>query len=271
MSRRNELRVQLSLSRVDIRIASAPACPVLLVSGGRPAVGWAQCSSRSADGKLGPQFGAVRCHIWGETTCLLLGSGPLGTGKLQGCPLWPSGGHGTLAWPAWEGGRSSNASRSTTAFRCTPQHCTAPVGESNLRQREERCPELHNSNLDPRTQPKMPTEKELQISPIVQESVVHNTKVSDACALAPSSVCRQLTKPIHPGPRQPPVSDSLPLRCRGRHTRPRVVRRVPLLHRLHPADGSPLLRHPRRPGLPLRREACLRHESLLPRAAGAMD
>lgn len=87
----------------------------------------------------------------------------------------------------------------------------------------------------------------------------------------PLSICRQLTKPIHPGPCQPPVSDSLSLRCRGRYTRPRVLRRLPLLHRLHPADGRPLLRHPRRPGLPVRREACLRHESLFPRAAGAMD
>lgn len=87
--------------------------------------------------------------------------------------------------------RSSSASRSTTAFRA--RRSTAPVGEqpptTRDETREERCPELHHSNLDPQTQPKMPSEKELQISPIVQESVVHNTKVRDttpALALAPS-------------------------------------------------------------------------------------
>lgn len=197
------------------------------------------------------------------------GPGHIETGELQGFPLWPSGGHGALAW---EGGKQPQRFQIDDSIPSPRQHCPKLV--SNLRQRgEEGCPELHHRNLDPRKQPSMPSEKELQISPIVQESVVHNTKVRHSLAQPwpRRRPCRQLTKPIRPGPRQPPVSDSLPLWCRGRHTRPRVLCRLPLLHRLHPADRPPLLRNPRRPGLPVRGEASLRHQPLFPRAARAMD
>lgn len=39
-------------------------------------------------------------------------------------------------------------------------------------------PSHHGPGPCQASQPKMPTEKELQISPIVTESVMHNTKVS---------------------------------------------------------------------------------------------
>lgn len=106
MSRRNELRVQLSLSRVGIRIASAPGRSVLLLGGGWAPVGWAPVAHLGlrmgswgrSSGPSGAIFGA-RPPV---TTCLLLGSGRHETGELQGSPLRPSGGHGTLGW---EGGK----------------------------------------------------------------------------------------------------------------------------------------------------------------------
>lgn len=98
MSRRNELGVQLSLSRVDIRIASAPAV---------------QCCCWAVEGSRldGPQFAhlGLRMGSWGRSSgpsgaifgarppALVLGPGHLETGELQGFPLGPSGGHGTLA------------------------------------------------------------------------------------------------------------------------------------------------------------------------------
>lgn len=124
----------------------------------------------------------------------------------------------------------------------------------------------------------MSLEKEQQISPIVAESVIHNTKVSQQPN--PPSLARLSTwpsassspaNPPPPGPGRPSIPDRLPVRCRSRHPRPRVLQRFPLLHRLHPPDGPPLLRHPRRPGLPDRRQAGLRHEPLLSWIAGAVD
>jgi hypothetical protein len=106
MSRPNELRVQLSLSRVDIRIASAPACSVQ-----------SACCLWAVDG---PQWDGPSAHLglrigsWGRssgpsgaifgatTPACWLGSGHRETGELQGYPLRPSGGHAILTW---EGGK----------------------------------------------------------------------------------------------------------------------------------------------------------------------
>lgn len=81
----------------------------------------------------------------------------------------------------------------------------------------------------------MATEKErkLQIEPIVQESVMHNARVSPLLASFPPSSRRlqfdSLTYIIVPGPINNPLPHLLPLRHRFRHPRARILLRLHLL------------------------------------------
>lgn len=145
----------------------------------------------------------------------------------------------------------------------------------------------------------MPSERELQISPIVQESLVHNTRVSLSIfhllgphppglsaprrnkPATPDHLSRPGPDPrplenhhahtnnssqsLSPDPLQPPIPHRLPLRRIGRHPRPRVVRRLPFLPRLLPARGHARVRATRSAYLFGCGETTAGHEPLLPR------
>ena len=80
----------------------------------------------------------------------------------------------------------------------------------------------------------MPTERELAISPIVQESVQHNTQVySPPTPLATRFKALQLLTDSHVGHLKYPLPDRLSFRRRLWHPRSRVLLWLPLLHSRH--------------------------------------
>ena len=79
----------------------------------------------------------------------------------------------------------------------------------------------------------MPTERELAISPIVQESVQHNTQVHPHHThISHNPLSKPLTISLT-GNLQHPLPHRLPLRRRLRDPRSRVLRRFPLLPPRH--------------------------------------
>lgn len=73
------------------------------------------------------------------------------------------------------------------------------------------------------------------------------------------------------GSLQPTIPHSLPLWRRSGHPWPRVLRRLPLLHRLHPPNGRSRLLCPRCSRIPRYRQASARYESVLSRSVGIVD
>ena len=73
------------------------------------------------------------------------------------------------------------------------------------------------------------------------------------------------------GPSKPAIPHGVRLRSCSRYPWPRIVQRLPLLHRLHHLDHRPLLRTPGRPDVPGLGKGCSRYKPLLPKLLRAVD
>ena len=110
----------------------------------------------------------------------------------------------------------------------------------------------------------MPTEKELQIAPIVPESLMHNAKVRFILSRL-SPVVQSLTLALL-DVNEPPIPHSLPPRRLSRHPRPRVLQRLSLLPHLHHPHHDPVLRPARGAGVDEVRSWALGYEPVFPLA-----